>query len=92
MKKVLLLSLLALTGCAAHPVIKETFPDPPIGIVQKCPDLATVDNEDTAQVSDILSVVTMNYTRYYICAAVVDAWQSWYNSQKVNFDSLHKPK
>jgi hypothetical protein len=92
MKKILLLSLLLLTGCANRPIIKETFPDPPIGIIQKCPDLATVDNDNTAQVSDILSVVTMNYTRYYVCAAAVDAWQNWYTSQKANFGLLHPLK
>lgn len=91
MKKLLLITLLLVAGCSFKPLIKQTFPDPPIGIIQKCPDLAAVDNDTNTQVSDVLAVVAMNYSRYYICAAAVDAWQDWYNSQKTNFNSLHSP-
>ena len=90
MKKILIPLLFLLGGCNCGPVIKYEFPDPPKDVITKCPDLAEIDGSKVTM-SDLLNTVSLNYSRYYVCAATVDAWQSWYEQQKVNYAALHPP-
>lgn len=87
-----LLPILLLSGCAflksptpvaVIPPWPDTFP----GQMEKCPDLGTVDPK-TDKLSDVLRVVSSNYTSYYTCAGKVSDWQDWYNAQKKIYEGL----
>ena len=84
MKKIIpLLIVLALAGCATgvKTNVSMPFPNAPQDLTTTCPDLATVD-PNTEKLSDVLTVVTANYSQYYECKVKVDAWIEWYNTQK----------
>lgn len=80
MKKLIFITLI-LSGCANVPLESPKFPEAPAEIQQACPVLKTVDTANP-KLSDTLSVVVANYGQYKECSAKVDAWNSWYNSQK----------
>ena len=82
MKKLLLLiPALLLTGCLASAPVKPKWPDVPEELLKACPDLSKVD-PNTSKLSDVLQVVTDNYSQYYDCKTKVDDWIIWYNGQK----------
>ena len=88
MKKFLMLLpiTILLTGCLATPV-KRTFPEVPTELKTACPDLKTI-NENTDQLSKVITVVTENYTQYHECKLKVDIWILWYDKQKEIFNSV----
>jgi hypothetical protein len=51
-----------------------------------CPDLKQTDQ--TTKLSDILKVVTENYSQYHECRVRVDSWMEWYKTQKQIFESV----
>ncbi len=83
MKYIILLAPFLLTGCLfKQPVpIKQVWPDVPKELLEACPDLKLVDPK-TDKLSDIIGVVSDNYSSYYECRAKVDDWIVWYNGQK----------
>lgn len=83
MKYLMLLAPLLLTGCLfKDPVpVKQIWPDVPKELLEACPDLKQLDPE-TKKLSEIISVVSDNYSTYYDCKAKVDDWITWYNGQK----------
>lgn len=83
MRYLILLAPLLLTGCLfKDPVpVKQVWPDVPKELLEACPDLKQLDNK-TAKLSEIISVVSDNYSQYYDCKAKVDDWITWYNGQK----------
>jgi hypothetical protein len=74
-----------LTACTTAPV-KRTFPEVPQELTQECPDLKQTDS--TSKLSEVLKVVTENYSQYHECKAKVDTWMEWYNTQKQIFESV----
>jgi hypothetical protein len=82
----ILLTSILLTGCLTAPV-KRTFPDVPKELMEICPDLATVAN-DTTQLSEVMKVVTKNYSQYHECRIKNDLWIEWYNIQRKIFESV----
>ena len=80
MKKLILLVPLLLIGCSGVPV-QQDWPAAPEEILKACPDLKEVD-PNTTKLSDILQVVSDNYSSYYECKSKVDDWILWYNGQK----------
>lgn len=81
MKKILfILPLLFLVGCSVTVPVKQKFPEVPSELVTPCPELQQV--KPTEKLSDVLQVVTKNYSQYHECQIKVDAWIQWYNSQK----------
>jgi hypothetical protein len=84
MKKFLIL-LLILGGCTAVPV-KRTFPAVPDELKAACPDLQKLNPE--AKMSDVLGIVTQNYTTYHECRIRNEAWVQWYDSQRKIFDEV----
>ena len=82
MKKLaFVLSTLLLTGCGTTPVpVKHKFPEAPAEILKACPDLHQV--EPTEKLSEVLKVVTKNYSQYHECQIAVDTWIEWYKAQK----------
>lgn len=81
-----LIPVMFLIGCTATPV-KRTFPEVPAELTAACPDLELVDPE-TQKLSDVVRVVTDNYTQYHLCREKVSAWNSWYKTQRMIFDSV----
>jgi hypothetical protein len=78
---ILLLPVLLLTGCLATVPVKQQWPAVPEELLKACPDLLKVD-PNTSKLSDVLQVVTDNYSQYYDCKSKVDDWIIWYNGQK----------
>lgn len=85
--KILVLSLLLLTGCTTVVPVTSKFPAAPGTLVQEpCPDLQKLTEQ--AKLSDIAKTVTVNYSEYYTCAVKLDAWQRWYREQKIIYEGL----
>ena len=85
MKVILSLALvITLTGCMATPV-KRTFPEIPNSLNTPCEELIDVP-VGTDKLSDVLLVVTKNYSLYHECKLKVQTWNDWYKQQKEIFD------
>ena len=86
MKYILLVPLLFLTGCFTTPV-KHAFPKPPENILERCPDLNLI-AQDEERLTEFLKVVTKNYGLYYECSAKHDLLVKWINEQKAIHDEV----
>lgn len=86
MKYLALASLIFLAGCQT--TVEREFPPIPPSLEISCEDLELVP-ENTDKLSEILLVVTNNYSRYHTCQAKVDAWLKWYEDQKEIFESAY---
>lgn len=78
--------MLVLTGCAGTAPVKRNFPEVPKELITVCADLKQT--EPTTKLSEVLKIVTENYSEYHECKAKVDTWIEWYNSQKQIFESV----
>jgi hypothetical protein len=88
MKYAVILALL-LSGCSTVVPVTVKFPEPPAkGAMTSCPALQKLN--DNAKLSDVANTVTVNYSTYYECAVKTDAWQEWYNIQKIIFEKAGK--
>jgi hypothetical protein len=63
------------------------FPKTPDDLKQPCPALRTA-QDGTRELSQLLETVVDNYATYYECAARVDAWQEWYDTQRKIFEGI----
>lgn len=88
MKKLILLSVLCLSGCITIPV-KQTFPELPAELQKACPQLATIDTPEVT-LSELMKIVAKNYGSRHECAAQVESMQQWYEKQKKIFDDANK--
>jgi hypothetical protein len=87
MKRLLaLVPVVLLTGCLNTPVARH-FPEVPEELKTACPSLEQVD-PNTTKLSEVVRVVTDNYTQYHECRVKVDAWIEWYQTQQAIFDSV----
>ena len=81
--------ILAISGCATTVPVTAKFPEPPgKGAMTVCPDLQKL--KDNAKLSDVANTVTVNYSTYYECAVKADAWQEWYQIQKIIHEGAQK--
>ena len=88
MKYAVILALL-LSGCSTVVPVTVKFPEPPgKGAMTACPALQKL--KDDAKLSDVANTVTVNYGTYYECAVKTDAWQEWYNIQRIIFEKAGK--
>ena len=85
MKKILVI-LLMLTGCSTVVPVKQSFPDAPEELKSACQDLKLI--EPTTKLSDVVSVVTYNYSLYKECQLKNQEWINWYKTQKQIFESI----
>jgi hypothetical protein len=76
----LILLMFFLTGCLVTAPVKQKFPEVPTELLKACPDLHQV--EPTEKLSEVLKVITKNYSQYHECQIAVDTWIEWYNLQK----------
>jgi len=83
MKLSVMLLPLLLTGCISA---APKFPGIPPELQNTCPELSEL-NLGSEKMTDLLGVVSVNYKTYYECRVRVEAWQSWYNTQKKIFDA-----
>jgi len=70
-----------ITACSTAVPLTQNFPDAPDMLMEKCPELKTIQGEKISIV-DFTRVVSENYTTYYQCAGRTEAWIDWYNKQK----------
>ena len=76
---------LLLAGWSTVVPVTVRFPEPPgRGATTACPALQKL--KDDARLSDVANTVTVNYSTYYECAVKTDAWQEWYNIQRIIFE------
>ena len=78
--------VLAITGCSTTVPVTAKFPDAPKYASQACPQLEKLNTE--AKLSDVANTVTINYGTYYECAVKNDAWIEWYQIQRKIFESV----
>ena len=84
-----LLIALLLSGCSTVVPVTARFPEPPgKGATTACPALQKL--KDDAKLSDVANTVTVNYSTYYECAVKADAWQEWYEIQRIIFEKAGK--
>jgi hypothetical protein len=82
----MLAPILLLSGCLATAPVTVKFPEVPTELMNACPDLKQTDQ--TTKLSDVLKVVTDNYSQYHECRVRVDSWMEWYKTQKQIFESV----
>lgn len=87
-KKLFVISLLALTGCSTTVPVTAKFPKPPekSGAMVACPQLQSL--EADPKISDVSKTINLNYGTYYECAVKLDTWIEWYHAQKLIFESV----
>jgi len=88
MRKLLLLApVLLLTGCLTDVPVKSVWPEVPEELKAACPALQEI-KPDTTKLSEVIDVVSSNYSSYHECQVKVDAWVEWYNTQKKIHDEI----
>lgn len=85
-RSILLASVILISGCGVTTPVKRTFPEVPSELRQACPDL--LQTPPTEKISDVLEVVTTNYSQYHECRIKVELWAEWYSKQKSIFEGV----
>lgn len=85
MRSAILVLCMMLAGCTTVVPVKQQFPVAPGILLERCPDLLTVDDGKNS-LRDMLKVVIQNYSLYYQCAEKTHGWQDWYNQQRQIFN------
>ncbi len=81
MKYLILAVALLLSGCFTTVPVKQEFPVAPAVLLERCPDLLTIDDGKNSM-REMLKIVIQNYALYYQCAEKTHGWQDWYNEQR----------
>lgn len=76
-----------ITGCSTAVPVTVKFPTAPDLIMEKCPQLKTIEGE-TVSIVDYTKTVTINYTMYHECAVRNATWIEWYQAQKKIFEEM----
>jgi hypothetical protein len=79
------ISMLLLAGCQSVPVTMK-FPEVPTELATQCAQLEKTPK--TEKLSEVVIVVSRNYGKYHECSARVDAWNTWYETQKKIYESV----
>ena len=89
MKKLMLLPLVLLSGCAITAVpVAPKFPEAPATLQEKCAALKEV--ADDASLTVFTKIVVENYVLYHECSRKVEGWHEWYTKQKAIFEEATK--
>ncbi len=89
MKLFAVAAVLVLSACSTPVPVKQQFPVAPAALLERCPDLLTIDDGKNSM-RDMLKVVIQNYSLYYQCAEKTHGWQDWYGEQKRIHESANK--
>jgi hypothetical protein len=76
-----------LSGCVTTIPVSRNFPDIPPSLSTGCENLELVPDQ-TNKLSEVLVVITNNYSKYHECQIKVETWQQWYRAQKEIFNSV----
>lgn len=87
MRKLLLISVLLLTGCATAIPVKMSFPQLPEALTKPCDRLLPM-AADKRELSDLLENTTDNYAKAKECNAKANAWKEWYDTQRKIFEEV----
>jgi hypothetical protein len=87
MRKLLLISLLALTGCSTTVPVHMSFPELPEALAKPCDRLQPLPT-DKKELSDLLENTTDNYAKAKECNAKANAWKEWYDTQRKIFEEV----
>ena len=85
MKLLVLALAVFLSGCSIFLPVEKEFPVAPQVLLERCPDLMTIDDGKNS-LRDMLKTVIQNYATYYQCAEKTHGWQEWYDKQKKIFN------
>lgn len=89
MKKLMLLPLVLLSGCAITAVpVTAKFPEAPATLQEKCSVLKEATEGMT--LSEFTRTVVENYMLYHECERKVEGWNEWYAKQKAIFETATK--
>lgn len=81
----ILLMALSLSSCAVP--VQRKFPELPNNLTQACSNLQMIPN-GTTKLSEVLVIVTSNYSQYYQCSFKVELFQEWHKQQKEIFEGV----
>ena len=87
MRRLLLISLLVLTGCATSVPVTMSFPQLPEALDKPCERLEPL-AADKKELSDLLTNTNDNYAKAKECNAKANAWKEWYETQKKIFEEI----
>jgi hypothetical protein len=76
-----------ITACSTAVPVTQSFPQAPDMLMEKCPELKTIQGERVT-IIEFTRTVSENYTTYYQCAGRTDAWIDWYNQQKKIWEEM----
>ena len=76
-----------ITACSTAVPVTQSFPQAPAMLMEKCPELKTIQGERVT-IIEFTRTVSENYTTYYQCAGRTDAWIDWYNQQKKIWEEM----
>jgi hypothetical protein len=86
MRLLFLALILMLSGCSTVGKAPK-FPDAPSSLMVPCQELVLVKDNET-KLSEVLKVVTTNYSKYHECSIKVESWIEWHKQQKNHFEEL----
>jgi len=86
MKLLMLVPILLLSACTTSVPVTVKFPGVPQELLNSCPDLKQT--EPTNKLSDVIKVVTDNYSEYHACRIKVESWTEWYKTQKQIYENI----
>lgn len=82
MKKLLIISLLVVCGCAGKPTtVSMQWPVVPMDLQTPAVDLTPLSDKDR-NFTGLLLNANSNYSQYYQLKKKYEAWQEWYAAQK----------
>lgn len=87
MKYIVLALTLFISACSTTVPVKQQFPVAPQILLERCPDLLTIDDGKNS-LREMLKIVIQNYATYYQCAEKTHGWQDWYKEQKRIHDNI----
>ena len=85
--KFILIFLMALSLSSCAVPVQRKFPELPKNLTQTCSDLQMIP-KSTTKLSEVLVVVTSNYSQYYQCSFKVELFQEWHKQQKEIFEGV----
>jgi hypothetical protein len=88
MRKLSLLAILLLSGCAELVPISRHFPEMPETLLQECAELKSIEGQ-TVALSTLTKTIVENYALYYECSLKQKAMVEWYTEQKKIFEEAN---
>ena len=87
MNKIMISSLLFLSGCSTAVPVTVKFPEVPAVLLEPAPVLKPLD-PNKHELSDLLENANENYGTYYEIREKLNSWQDWYKTQKQIYDKI----